>query len=243
MTYCVAMCLADGLVFVSDSRTNAGIDQISTFRKLFTFGVSGERLIVLQCAGNLATSQSVINLLKQRLDGATPNLDSVPTLYDATALVAQTVREVVARDAVALAGNTDLSCSFLVGGQIAGAAPELYSIYPQGNFIQATEDTPFLQLGESKYGKPILDRNLQFDTRLEEALRCALVSFDSTIRSNLSVGMPLDLLVYHRDSLILPAGYRVTEDDAYFAKVRRQWSLGLHELLGQLPAPPSEYNV
>ena len=148
MTYCVAMHLADGLVFVSDSRTNAGIDHIATFRKLFTFGTPGERLIVLQTAGNLATSQSVVNLLKQRLGSTLVNLDSVPTLYDATALVAETIREVVARDAP-LAGNTDLTCSFLVGGQIAGQPPALYSIYPQGNFIQATEDTPFLQLGRA----------------------------------------------------------------------------------------------
>ncbi|KWR73455.1 putative proteasome-type protease [Pseudomonas citronellolis] len=244
MTYCVAMCLDEGLVFASDSRTNAGIDHIATFRKLFTFGVPGERLIVLQSAGNLATSQSVVNLLKQRLDDASQvNLHSVPTLYEATALVAATVREVVARDAAPLAGNTDLTCSFLVGGQIAGGPPELYSIYPQGNFIQATEDTPFLQLGESKYGKPILDRNLEFTTSLAEGLRCALVSFDSTIRSNLSVGMPLDLLVYHRDSLIVPAGYRVTEEDAYYASIRKQWSAGLHELLAELPAPPVEYNI
>ncbi|WP_271411908.1 proteasome-type protease [Pseudomonas sp. Q1-7] len=243
MTYCVAMHLKEGLVFVSDSRTNAGIDHIATFRKLYAFGVSGERLIVLQSAGNLATSQSVVNLLKQRLHGPGPNLHSVPTLYDATALVAETIREVIARDGAPLAGNTDLTCSFLVGGQIAGNPPDLYSIYPQGNFIQATEDTPFLQLGESKYGKPILDRNLEFETNLEEALRCALVSFDSTIRSNLSVGMPLDLLVYHRDSLILPAGYRVTEDDTYFADIRRQWAAGLQDLIGQLPPPPVEYNV
>lgn len=244
MTYCVAMNLAEGLVFVSDSRTNAGIDHIATFRKLFTFGVPGERIIVLQTAGNLATSQSVVNLLKQRLNDPTlVNLHSVPTLYDATALVANTIREVVARDGAPLAGNTDLTCSFLVGGQIGSTPPDLYSIYPQGNFIQATQDTPFLQLGESKYGKPILDRNLEFDTSLEEALRCALVSFDSTIRSNLSVGLPLDLLVYHKDSLILPEGYRVDEDDEYFSDIRKRWSAGLHELLGALPAPPPNYNV
>ncbi|HBO5075416.1 TPA: peptidase [Pseudomonas aeruginosa] len=243
MTYCVAMHLADGLVFASDSRTNAGIDHIATFRKLFTFGTPGERLLVVQTAGNLATSQSVINLLQQRIrrDGA--SLLNVPSVYDATALIAETTREVMARDGGNLAGNTDLSSSFLVGGQIAGGPPALYSIYPQGNFIQATPDTPFLQLGESKYGKPILDRNLTFDTPLEQALRCALVSFDSTIRSNLSVGMPLDLLVYHRDSLILPEGYRVTEDDAYFSAIRRQWSAGLHDLLERLPSPPSAYNI
>ncbi|UVE16227.1 peptidase [Pseudomonas sp. LS44] len=244
MTYCVAMNLVDGLVFVSDSRTNAGIDHIATFRKLFTFGVPGERLIVLQTAGNLATSQSVINLLKQRIaDLNQINLYSVPTLYDATALVAGTIREVVARDGAPLAGNTDLTCSFLVGGQIVGSPPDLYSIYPQGNFIQATVDTPFLQLGESKYGKPILDRNLHFDTPLEEALRCALVSFDSTIRSNLSVGLPLDLLVYHKDSLIVPEGYRVSEEDQYYRDIRKRWASGLQALLYELPAPPKDYNV
>lgn len=154
MTYCVAMHLADGLVFVSDSRTNAGIDHIATFRKLFTFGVPGERLIVLQSAGNLATSQSVVNLLKQRLGSTLVNLDSVPTLYDATALVAETIREVVARDGAPLAGNTDLTCSFLVGGQIAGQPPALYSIYPQGNFIQATEDTPSCNWARANTASP-----------------------------------------------------------------------------------------
>lgn len=242
MTYCVAMHLADGLVFVSDSRTNAGIDKISTFRKLFTFGVPGERLIVLQTAGNLATSQSVINLLKQRLGGERANLHQVATLYDVTALVAETLREVVARDAAPLAADTDLTCSFLVGGQIADGPTELYSIYPQGNFIQATEDTPFLQLGESKYGRSILVRNLAYGSGLEEALRCALLSFDSTIRSNLSVSMPLDLLVYRRDSLEIPSGYRVSEDDPYFASIRRQWSAGLKSLFDQLPQVPAAYS-
>lgn len=241
MTYCVAMHLADGLVFMSDSRTNAGIDKISTFRKLFTFGVPGERLIVLQTAGNLATSQSVISLLQQRLGSGCASLHQVATLYDATALVAETLREVVARDGAPLAGDTDLTCSFLVGGQIAGGPTGLYNIYPQGNFIQATEDTPFLQLGESKYGRSILVRNLTYRSGLEEALRCALLSFDSTIRSNLSVSMPLDLLVYRRDSLEIPSGYRVSEDDPYFASIRGQWSAGLKTLFNQLPRAPAAY--
>ena len=241
MTYCVAMHLADGLVFISDSRTNAGIDQISTFRKLFIFSTPGERVIVLQVAGNLATSQSVVNLLKQRSMGQGPHLLNVRSLYDATVLVAETVREVVARDRTKLAGKTDLSCSFLVGGQIAHEPMDVYSIYPQGNFIQATEDTPFLQLGESKYGRPILDRNLTHRASLEEGLRCGLISFDSTMHSNLSVGMPLDLLVYRKDSFSGAKSYRITADDPYFIRVRMQWAAGLRDMLAALPEPPDTY--
>lgn len=243
MTYCVAMHLADGLVFISDSRTNAGIDQISTFRKLFTFCTPGERLIVLQTAGNLATSQSVVNLLKQRSTGQGPHLLNVRTLYDATVLVAETIREVVARDRTKLAGKTDLSCSFLVGGQIADGPTDVYSIYPQGNFIQATEDTPFLQLGEAKYGRPILDRNLTYNASIEEGLRCGLISFDSTMRSNLSVGMPLDLLVYRKNSLTEAQPFRITHDDPYFKQIRKQWSAGLQDMLAALPEPPDAYRM
>ncbi|MGN8249313.1 peptidase [Pseudomonas sp. SMV7] len=238
MTYCVAMHLADGLVFISDSRTNAGIDQIASFAKLFVFGVPGERLVVLQTAGNLATSQSVVNLLRQRTRGPGPHLLNVATLYDATVLVADTLREVVSRDRSKLSAGIDLSSSFIVGGQIAGDPMAIYNVYAQGNFFQATADTPFLQLGESKYGRPILDRNLGYHTPLDEALRCGLISFDSTIRSNLSVGMPLDLLVYHKDSLEAPERQRITSDDAYYQQIRRQWSDGLKRLLAELPAPP-----
>ena len=238
MTYCVAMNLADGLVFVSDSRTNAGVDHIATFRKLHVFGVPGERLIVLQTAGNLATSQSVINLLQQRTQGNGPHLLNVATLYDATVLVADTLREVVRRDRSKLTADIDLSSSFIVGGQIAGGPMAIYNVYAQGNFFQATPDTPFLQLGESKYGRPILDRNLDYRTPLDEALRCGLISFDSTIRSNLSVGMPLDLLVYRDNSLESMTRKRITSDDAYYQQIRRQWSDGLKTLLAELPAPP-----
>ncbi|OII58725.1 peptidase [Pseudomonas putida] len=238
MTYCVAMHLADGLVFISDSRTNAGIDQIASFAKLFVFGVPGERLIVLQTAGNLATSQSVVNLLQQRTKGPGPHLLNVATLYDATVLVADTLREVVSRDRSKLSAGIDLSSSFIVGGQIAGDPMGIYNVYAQGNFFQATPDTPFLQLGESKYGRPILDRNLGYHMPLDEALRCGLISFDSTIRSNLSVGMPLDLLVYQKDSLETPKRQRIASDDVYYEQIRRQWSDGLKRLLAELPAPP-----
>ncbi|GLK90263.1 proteasome-type protease [Pseudomonas turukhanskensis] len=244
MTYCVALNLADGLVFVSDSRTNAGVDHIATFRKLHVFAVPGERLIVLQTAGNLATSQAVINLLRTRLSHDGVHLNNVVNLYNATTLVGDTMREVMARDANSpMAAGVDLSCSFLVGGQIAGQEPELYNIYPLGNCISATDDTPYFQIGESKYGKPILDRALNYHTDLDKALRCALVSFDSTIRSNLSVGFPLDVLVYKAGSLQVPAGFRVLENDPYFEGVREQWSVGLSQLLDQLPPLPPEYSV
>lgn len=242
MTYCVAMSLTEGLVFVSDSRTNAGVDHIATFRKLFVFGAPGERLLVLQTAGNLATSQSVVSRLRQRLHTEAPNLLGVPTLFDAARLVGETMREITEHDAAQAAGSgIDMSCSFLLGGQIKGEPPALFNIYPQGNFISATADTPYFQIGESKYGKPILDRALRHDSPLEQALRCALISFDSTIRSNLSVGMPLDLLVYRKDSLEMPTGYRVEEGDAYFEGVREQWCQGLRGLLMELPAPPGEF--
>ncbi len=239
MTYCVAMCLAEGLVFVSDSRTNAGVDHIAVFRKLHLFGVEGDRVIVLQSAGNLATSQSVVTLLRQRVqrdDGR--HLYNVSTMFEAADLVGETLREVLAKYKDQ---DMDFSCSLLLGGQIHGGEPKLYNIYPQGNFIAATEDTPYFQIGESKYGKPILDRALSFNTSIEKALRCALISFDSTIRSNLSVGMPLDLMVYSHNTLKMPIGHRLQEDDEYWQMIHTQWSEGLKATLAGLPAPPLEY--
>ena len=242
MTYCVAMNLADGLVFVSDSRTNAGVDHIATFRKLYRFGIPGERMIVLQTAGNLATSQAVVSLLRHRLTGEGIHLNNVPTMFAAARLVGETMREVVAHDSAPSTGpEIDMSSSFLIGGQIAGEEPELYNLYPQGNFICATTDTPYFQIGESKYGKPILDRALSHTTMLDQAMRCALISFDSTIRSNLSVGMPLDLMVYRKDSLELPEGHRITEGDPYFLEIREQWCSTLRHLLEELPPAPAFY--
>lgn len=242
MTYCVAMNLSEGLVFVSDSRTNAGVDHIATFRKLYIFGVPGERLIVLQAAGNLATSQSVISLLRQRLKKDAPHLYSVDSLFEAAQLVGRTMREVVSRDAEpTMSAGVDMTCSFLLGGQIGDEPPALFNLYPQGNFIAATSDTPYFQIGESKYGKPILDRALTYETPLDHALRCALISFDSTIRSNLSVALPLDVLVYRSGSLDVPKGYRVKEGDPYFEEIRDYWGGGLRRLLGELSSPPDGY--
>ncbi|HNJ87380.1 MAG TPA: proteasome-type protease [Agitococcus sp.] len=239
MTYCVAMRLQEGIVFVSDSRTNAGVDHIAVFRKLHLFGVEGDRVLVLQSAGNLATSQAIITLLRQRIQQEeTPNLHTVKTMYDAADLVGHTLREVMDKYKEQ---NMDFSCSLLLGGQILGEEPKLYNIYPQGNFIAATQDTPYFQIGESKYGKPILDRALNYYSPIEKALRCALISFDSTIRSNLSVATPLDLMVYTNHSFKLPEGKRLFEDDPYFQAIRSQWSEGLQKVLAQLPPPPAEY--
>lgn len=239
MTYCVAMRLKEGLVFVSDSRTNAGVDHIAIFRKMHVFGVEGERIIVLQSSGNLATSQAVVTLLRERIQHqAEHNLHTVKTMYEAAELVGDTLREVLKKYKEQ---DMDFSCSLLLGGQILGEEPKLHNIYPQGNFIAATQDTPYFQIGESKYGKPILDRALNYFTPIEKALRCALISFDSTIRSNLSVATPLDLLVYKNHSFNIPQGRRLFDDDPYFQMIRSQWSEGLQQVLAQLPPPPDDY--
>lgn len=166
---------------------------------------------------------------------------NVGTLYDATVLIAEALREVMTRDQSKLTHKADLSCSFIVGGQIADGEMGIFNIYSQGNFIQATEDMPFLQLGESKYGKPILDRVVKYSTPLDEALRCGLISLDSTIRSNMSVGMPLDVLVYRRGGLAEIKSFRTTNEDPYFNQLRCQWGDGLKSLLSQLPPPPKGY--
>ncbi len=237
MTYCVAMRLSSGLVFVSDSRTNAGVDHISTFRKLHVFHQSDERLLVIQSAGNLATTQSILSLLHRRcLDPDRPNMLNVESMYDAASLLGETVREVIARDSGANQGSmTDFSCNLLLGGQIQGEGLRLFHVYPQGNFIEATHDTPYFQVGESKYGKPIIDRVLTYDTGLDQAMQCALISMDSTLRSNLSVGLPLDVMIYPKDSFSKDQQHRITEDHPYFQMIRKGWGEGLLSIFAQLP--------
>ncbi len=222
MTYCVAMCLADGLVFASDSRTNAGVDHIATFKKLHVFHQEGERVLVLQSAGNLATTQSVISLLSARIrTQQEPNLMQVTSLYDAAMLIGKTLLEVIQRDSSnqQTCSNTNFNCNLLLGGQIAGETHRLFHIYPEGNFIEATRDTPYFQIGESKYGKPIIDRVLTIDTPLEQAMCCALISIDSTLRSNLSVGLPLDTLLYRSGSFSSAGQHRITDSDPYFNRI------------------------
>lgn len=242
MTYCVALRLSEGLVFISDTRTNAGVDHISSFRKLFNFSLDDERFMVIQTAGNLATTQSVIAHLQHQIDSKTePNLFSVATMFEAAELIGQCLRKVIKNVAESPEQESIYSCSVLFGGQFKGQEIELYNIYQQGNFIKATVETPYFQIGEIKYGKPIMDRALNFNTPLDQALRCSLISFDSTIRSNVSVGMPLDVVVYPVNSLKAPAGKRVFEHDPYFQAISKQWSDTLKKGLQDLPQPTLDY--
>lgn len=242
MTYCCALRLKDGLVFISDTRTNAGVDQISVFRKLYTFGVQQERFIAIQTAGNLATTQAVIGHLRNQIAlKQEPNLYTVNTMFEVAQLVGRTLQKVIQDVTEDTLEQSNYYCSLLVGGQIGDAELQLYNIYPQGNFICATKDTPFFQIGESKYGKPILDRALTYDMPLDEAVRCSLISFDSTLRSNVSVGMPLDVLVYRVNSLKIPHGKRITQDDPYYQKISKQWSETLRRGLHEIPKPSEDY--
>jgi putative proteasome-type protease len=243
MTYCVAMRLRSGLLFASDTRTNAGIDHIASFRKMHQFQIPHLREIVVLTAGNLATTQSVISLLNQRLKGEGEHLLNVPSLYDAAVLLGRTVREVIERDTDPhdRRSSVDFGANFLIGGQIKGEGPRLFHVYPQGNFIEATEDTPYFQIGESKYGKPIIDRVISYETTpLDEAAKCTLVSFDSTIRSNLSVGLPIDVLMLRANQFeqAMKPPQRIERDDPYFLALRTGWSAGLRRVFDELPNEP-----
>jgi len=246
MTYCVAMLLDTGLVFLSDSRTNAGVDQIGTFRKTVVFEQPGERVLVLQTSGNLAVSQAVISLLRAGLDAgeakegadATPNLLNTHSLFDAARCVGEALRAVHRHDAEALRNfAVDFNTAFVLGGQVRGEAPRLFSIYSAGNFIEATPDNTYFQIGESKYGKPIIDRVIRRTSSLNQAAKCALISMDSTIRSNLSVGLPLDLVLVRRDQLRVARHVSIGDDNAYFSSIRRTWSEALRHAFAGLPEP------
>jgi len=240
MTYCVATLLDTGLVFLSDSRTNAGVDQINTFRKMHVFEKPGDRVLVLMTSGNLAVAQSTLHILHDQIahSDARTSLHNVRSLFDAASLVGEALREVHARDSQALRDHgIDFNAAFILGGQIAGESPRLFSIYAAGNFIEATLDTPYFQIGESKYGKPILDRVITRSSSLAEAAKCALISMDSTIRSNLSVGPPLDLVCLKRDALRVLLHRNVTAEDAYFRMIRSGWSDSLRHAFHALPNP------
>lgn len=243
MTYCVGMRLRDGLVMLSDTRTNAGVDYVSTFSKMHRFGTPGERVICVMTAGNLAITQSVINLLDEGVldptTGEAETMHDVPSMFEAARLAGRAIRQVYEVDGKALkAQDIGFDVSLLVGGQIEGRNVRLFNIYAAGNFIEATEDTPFLQIGEHKYGKPILDRVATYDTDLYDAVRLSLISMDSTIRSNLTVGPPVDLMVYRRDALEIETRLRIGEDDPYFQMIRHQWSESLRSAYQALPDPP-----
>jgi len=237
MSYCVATMIDAGIVFASDSRTNAGVDNISTFRKMKTFERAGDRVLVLVNSGNLAVTQATINHLEQAIRrGTEPNLMNVYSMYEVAELVGAALREVRHRDGpFLLENNVDGSANFIVGGQIAGEHQRLFLVYSEGNFIEATPETPYFQIGEVKYGKPIIDRVISAETCMEDAIKCVLVSFDSTMRSNLSVGMPIDLACYNRDSLLLNSIHRFDEQDKYMQHLRQSWGEGVRRAFAQLP--------
>jgi len=242
MTYCVGLKLQDGLVMMADTRTNAGLDNIATFRKLTVLERPGDRVIGLMTAGNLAVSQAIINMVT---DDGVPGDEGEDwrTLYDVTGmldaahLVGRAVREVYKRDGGAYQMQAEFGVSIIMGGQVQQGQMRLFQIYSAGNFIEATEDTPYLQIGEHKYGKPILDRVAKHEKSVADGLKLALISMDSTMRSNLSVGLPIDLIVYQKDSLRVGLQHRINEDDEYFRGLRQAWSDALAKAYLEIPSP------
>ena len=238
MTYCLAIKVDDGLVLASDSRTNAGVDYVSTYKKMFVFGVPGERLLVLIVSGNLATTQAVINAIRRDLDdpSAKENLNTFHYLFDAAHYVGQISRRVQVEFAPSLKEDgISVEANFLLGGQIHGREPGTYLIYPQGNCISASSETPYLQIGETKYGKPILDRIIRPETTLEDAARCALVSIDSTMRANISVGPPIELAIYRKGALALGQQLSLDYGSPLFQQLQKRWSEGLRRAFDRLP--------
>jgi putative proteasome-type protease len=240
MTYCVGILLDTGLVFLSDSRTSAGVDQINTFRKTTVFQRPGDRVFVLQTAGNLAITQAVTSILREQIEtpGVTRSLFTVRNMFEAAECVGEALREIHKRDANALKEfGVEFNSSLILGGQIRGDLPRLFSIYSAGNFIEATPDTSYFQIGESKYGKPIIDRVVRRSSSLNEAAKAALVSMDSTIRSNLSVGLPLDLVMVKRDRYEIARHINIDSENEYFHGLRDRWSDALREAFAELPEP------
>lgn len=242
MTYCVGLKIDRGLVFMSDTRTNAGIDSISTFKKMHVWEEPGERVVVLMSAGNLATTQSVVSLLDERTKAVSeraPTLLETPSMYQTARLVGSVVKEVIANSApVGQKADSYFNASFILGGQIRGTEPRLFMIYPEGNFIEASDDTPFFQVGETKYGKPIIVRAYDRGMSYAETVKLLLVSFDSTLKSNLSVGLPLDLLYYEQDSYRVGVRKRIGQDDPYYRSVSDGWSNALRMAFKSLPDYP-----
>lgn len=240
MTYCVGMKLDRGLVFMSDTRTNAGVDNISVFKKMFQWEVVGERSITLMTAGNLATTQAVVSLLNERSvaaeDRGTLSIVEAPSMFQVAKLIGETLREVIASQADQGGLSADaFGASMILGGQIGSGETRMFMIYPEGNFVEASEDTPYFQIGEAKYGKPILVRAYNSAMRFEEAVKLLMVSFDSTLKANLSVGMPLDLHLYKTDSLRHGLRRRIEADDTFFADISTGWGEKLREAFDTLP--------
>jgi putative proteasome-type protease len=240
MTYCVGLLVDTGLVMLSDSRTNAGIDQINTFRKMWTFQQASDRVLVLMSAGNLAITQAVVNILQDPPEGSDERtrIYRASNMFNAARVVGDALREIQDRDGESLKEHGhEFNGTFILGGHIQGEEPRLFHIYSAGNFIESSVDTPYFQIGESKYGKPIIDRVITRSSSLAQAAKCALVSMDSTIRSNLSVGPPLDLAIIRRDEFKLATHISIEMDNEYFRMIRTRWGFALKEIFSELPDP------
>lgn len=242
MTYCVGILVREGLVMLGDTRTNAGLDNIATFRKLTVLEEPGERVIMLATAGNLSISQSVMTLLTEGIEteaGMRKTLMDVESMFEAAGLVGEAIRRVYGTYGEALQQQSmSFDVTFLIGGQIKDRRLRLFQVYAAGNFIEATQDTPYFQIGEHKYGKPILDRSISYDVELLDALKLALISMDSTLRSNLSVGLPVDVAACRRDELKVAVSYRIAPDEPYFRDLRERWSQALRQAHLAIPRPP-----
>ena len=231
MTYCVGIKVNDGLVFASDSRTNAGVDLVSTFRKMFVFDRPGDRMFALLTTGNLSVTQSVVSILSQQFEsgGGMHDLMAAGSMFDAACIVGNVMREVQDRDGPAIrTAGVDSNASVIFGGQVRGDRARLYQIYTPGNFVEATAETPYFQNGEVKYGKPVLDRVIGPETSLMDAAKCALISIDSTMRSNMTVGPPIDMLLYRTDALAIGNRASLEADDPYFSALSEKWSESLN---------------
>jgi putative proteasome-type protease len=243
MTYCCGILVHDGLVMIADTRTNAGLDNVSTFRKLHVYTEPGERIMALASAGNLSLSQAVRSILTEGVQnhetGEIETLMNAPTMFQAAQRIGRVVRIIQGAEGKALAAaEVDHDVAFLFGGQIKGGRLRLFMIYSAGNFIECTIDTPYLQIGEHKYGKPVLDRAISFDTDLYDALKIGLISMDSTMRSNLGVGLPIDILVVRRNTCNAEVNYRIEAGEPYFQDLRERWSGALRDAHMAIPRPP-----
>jgi len=242
MTYCVGLKLNRGLVMMSDTRTNAGVDNISVFRKMFLWETEGERSITLMTAGNLATTQAVVSLLSERAKPAEergqPSILEAPSMFQAARLVGETLREVIAQESGVEGPQADspFSATLILAGQVRGGEPRLFLIYPEGNFVEASVDTPFFQIGETKYGKPILVRAYDADMSFEDTVKLLMLSFDSTLKANLSVGLPLDLHLYEADSFRHGVIRRIEREDPFFEMISSGWGEALKEAFRRLPS-------
>lgn len=239
MTYCVGMRLNSGLVFMSDTRTNAGLDNIATFTKMFTWSTPGDRVITLMAAGNLATTQSVVSLIDERAKAPAeraPSILEAPSMFQVAQIIGDLLREVIHANAeTGQSADSAFNATLILGGQITAGEPRMFMIYPEGNFIEASADTPFFQIGETKYGRPIIVRAFDPDMSFEDAIKLLMVSFDSTVKANLSVGLPLDVQTYEANSFQIGKAKRIEADDPYYLSISEGWGEALKSAFNSLP--------